>query len=212
MRTTLFLIALFLPAAAVFPTDAAVQEESHATDDAHGAAEGEHAEGAENPIDLKLDLGLWTLIVFFVLLAVLARFAWRPLAESLDAREKYIHDSLAEAERAREEAKRLLAEHDRRLADVQNEVRAVLDEARRDAQHTQQEILRQAQEEAQNIRERAKREIGQARDEALKDLFERSAILATEIASRIVQRNLSPQDQRALAEQVLNQLPANGKH
>jgi len=153
-------------------------------------------------------LAFWTLVVFLGLLFVLGKFAWKPLLDSLQAREKHIRDSIQEAERARDQAKALLAEHDKKLAEVQNEVRAILDEARRDGQHTQTEILKQAQAEAQAARDRAKREIEQARDVALKQLFDQAADLATEVAGRIVQRSLNPQDHRDLVQQALNELPS----
>ena len=163
---------------------------------------------APNGTPLRGELGFWSILVFLGLLAVLGRFAWRPLVEAIDAREKHIRDSVQDAERARDQAKALLAEHDKKLAEVQNEVRAILDEARRDAQQTQTEILKQAQSEAQNTRDRAKREIEQARDQALKELFDQAADLATEVAGRIVQRSLNPQDHRDLVQQALNELPS----
>ena len=173
------------------------------------ASEG-GGEAGDLPPFLRPDayLAFWTLVVFLGLLLVLGKFAWKPLLDSLQAREKHIRESIQDAERARDQAKALLAEHDKKLAEVQNEVRAILDEARRDAQHTQTEILKQAQSEAQNTRDRAKREIEQARDLALKELFDRAADLATEVAGRIVQRSLNPQDHRDLIQQVLNELPS----
>src|SRR5437870_2154081 len=86
----------------------------------HGSAS---AGKSESLIEFKGDLGLWTLVVFLVLLVVLRKWAWRPLMEAVDAREKHMRDALSEAERAREQAKALLAEHDKKLAEVQIEVR-----------------------------------------------------------------------------------------
>jgi F-type H+-transporting ATPase subunit b len=178
--------------------------EDHPAD--HATQAGGHEK--QGPIDLKVDLGLWSIIVFVVLLIVLKKFAWGPIMEAVESREKHIHDSVKEAERARDEASRLLAEHSKKLAEVQNEVRAILDEARRDAQHTQQEIMKQAQAEAQATAERAKREIAQARDHALQQLFSQAADLATDVAARIVRRSLNPQDHRDLVQQALKDLPS----
>ena len=177
-------------------------------DPAHQGSPAAAASHASDGAPLRGELGFWSILVFLGLLAVLGRFAWRPLVEAIDAREKHIRDSVQDAERARDQAKALLAEHDKKLAEVQNEVRAILDEARRDAQQTQTEILKQAQSEAQNTRDRAKREIEQARDQALKELFDQAADLATEIAGRIVQRTLNPQDHRDLVQKALNELPS----
>ncbi len=113
-------------------------------DDSSHEKNGAHSSGP-----VTGELGFWTLFVFAGLLFVLGKFAWKPMIEALDKREKHLRETLEEAERARVEASRSLAEHAKKLAEVQTEVRAILDEARRDAQQTQQEIMKQAQAEAQ---------------------------------------------------------------
>jgi F-type H+-transporting ATPase subunit b len=180
------------------------------------AAEGQdahdhigHAGGVNtDPAEVRTDLGIWSFVVFLILLAILWKWAWGPIVTALDAREKHIHNEIAEAEAANAEAKRILAEHEKKMAEVQNEVRAILDEARRDAQHTQQEIMKQAQGEAQATRDRAVREIEQARDQALQELFHRAADAATEMASQIVHRSLNPQDHRDLVAKAMKELPS----
>ena len=61
-----------------------------------------------NPL-VQVDPGLfiWTIVTFLVLLTLLAKFAWRPLLQSLAAREETIRKSLADAEKARQELERL---------------------------------------------------------------------------------------------------------
>src|SRR5262245_16537709 len=71
----------------------------------HGA--GEKAEGETSVFGQALDLGIWTIVVFLVLLWVLSRFAWQPMLEGLRRREESIRGALDEAQRAREEAKTL---------------------------------------------------------------------------------------------------------
>ena len=71
---------------------------------------------AANPLDLKSDLALWTAVVFVVLLAVLWKFAWKPIAEGLDKREQHIADQIAEAERNNQDARQLLADYQQKLA------------------------------------------------------------------------------------------------
>lgn len=203
-------VLAFAPGATAWADDAAEQEPGHAK--AGGGDTHEHiglAGGANpDPAEIKRDLAIYTFVVFLVLLAILWKFAWGPIASSLEAREKHIHNEIAAAERANAEAKRLLGEHEKKMAEVQTEVRAIIDEARRDAQHTQQEIMKQAQAEAQATRERAVREIEQAKDHALQELFHRAADVATEVAARIVRRTLNPQDHRDLVAQVIKDLPS----
>ena len=155
---------------------------------------GAAAEGGAGPLSFKEDLALWTAFVFIVLFLILRVFAWKPIAEGLEKRESHIADNIAAAERQNKEARRLLAEYQKKLEDSQLEVREIMEEARRDARHTQEEILAKAREEAQRERDRAIRDIDLATQAALKELGEKSVNLAVQLAGKIVAANLSPDD------------------
>jgi len=202
------LMFIAVPCGAEPPKGQHAEKAATEAHDSHGEHIGHAGNVNTDPAEIRRDLAIYTLVVFLILLGILWKFAWGPIAASLDARESHIHSEIAQAEKANVEAKRLLAEHAKKLAEVQVEVRAILDEARRDAQHTQQEIVKQAQAEAQAISQRAQRDIEQARDQALKELFTQAADVATDMASRIVQRSLNPADHRDLVQQVLKELPS----
>jgi F-type H+-transporting ATPase subunit b len=138
---------------------------------------------------------------------VLGRFAWKPLLEALHQREVHLEHVLHDTERARNEAEGLLAEHRRLIADAQEKVRAMLDEARREAQAAAEEILKKGQAEAEAMRHRAERDIATARDQALVELWSKSAELAVSVASRVLSKDLSPDDHRRLIETAVAELP-----
>ena len=73
----------------------------------------------DNPL-VQPDPGLyiWTIVTFLILLALLAKFAWRPLLDALEQRQEVIRRSLDEARQAKEELQRLQAESARILAEV----------------------------------------------------------------------------------------------
>jgi F-type H+-transporting ATPase subunit b len=168
-------------------------------------AEAEHAaQEAGSPLAFDPDLAWWTFVVFLVLLGVLWKFAWGPISEALDRRERYIADNIAAAEQAQEEARQLLADYERRLAGAAEQVRSMLEEARRDAEHTRQQIIAEARIAAQAEQERAMREIRTATDAALKELSERSADLAVELAGKIIRAKISKQEQDQLVDEALN--------
>src|SRR5262245_48378921 len=81
------------------------------------AEDAGHAQGSGFPA--FGELGFWTLFVFAGLLAVLTKFAWKPLAQALDDRERHIREEIAAAEQSHERAKGLLAEHEKKMAEVQ---------------------------------------------------------------------------------------------
>lgn len=190
----------------------AVPAEALAGEDAkgghgHGAAKGSPTEQLTRLLGWREDLALWTLVVFLVLLAVLYKFAWGPISQALDARERRIAEQIEAAQRTNEEARALLAQYQERLNQAQAEVRAILDEARRDAQHTQQEILAKARQDAEAELARARREIETATAAALEELGRASADLAIELAGKIIRAQLNPADHVRLIEEALRSFP-----
>jgi len=187
---------------------AQVEVDEHA--EATGAAHAAQA-GSAGPLTWKTDLAIWTLVVFVVLLLVLKRFAWGPISAGLDRREQRIAEHIAAAERRHDEARQLLADYERRLAAAHDQVRGILEEARRDAEHTTQEILAKARADATAEMARGKREIETATAHALRELATTSANLAVDLAGKIVRTNLTPADHNRLVEEALSSFP-QGDH
>lgn len=176
---------------------------------AHGKEAAETAEPHQEgvPLQFKADLAMWSGITFVIFIFLLGRFAWKPLIAALDKRESRIRDDITAAQEARVEAERMLAEHARKMANVQDEVRALLAEGRRDAERAKQEIVTEAQKEAEAAKQRAVHEIGRARDAALKDLFD---VMASEVAhatEHVLGRSLTGADQDRLIDEALAQFP-----
>ena len=192
------------------PVARGAEEDAHggaahgAASDHGGAHHGLGAAGTNtSPADFKSDLAIFTVIIFLLLMAILWKFAWGPISSGLEKREHRIAEHIAAAERSHEEAKQMLAQYELRLAQAQDEVKAILDEARRDAEHTQQEILARARAEAAAESARAKHDVETARDQALKQLVETSANLATELAGRILKTRLSVDDHAKLIDEAV---------
>lgn len=201
----------------------AIASRGFAADEAPSAhnAEAEHIEGHDHghghdepghpkpgsPVlrvdEIRADLAFWTFIVFVLLLAVLWKFAWAPIAAALDKREQTIHDQLAAAERSHDEAKAMLAEYERKLASAAEEVKAMLEEARRDAEYTKQQILAEAKAGSDAERARSLREVEAATDAALKQIAEQGANLAVDLAGRIVGAKLTPAEHSKLISDAM---------
>ncbi len=149
---------------------------------------------------------VWTLLIFILTLLVLRRFAWRPLLDILQRRENLIRDSMAAAVRSQEEAAAQLQAYEQKLSQARQEASALVEEGRRDAEVLRRRIDEEARRNAEALIERAQREIRLARDSALRDLYDQSAHLATDLASQILQRRLSEEDHRRLIEEALQQM------
>lgn len=173
------------------------------------AAPQEHGGKASGPqifTPVRIDLGIWTLVVFGSLLFILKKYAWGPMLEGLHKREDRILAALEEASRAREEAQRLRADLQREMNNASDKVREILEEARRDAQHTRDEMIAAARAEIQTERDRLHREIETARDQALQQIWNQTAQLASLISTKVVRRELTMDDHRRLVDEALTEL------
>lgn len=171
---------------------------------AAGAAEAEHGGAtANNPFAGDVGNALWTLIIFALVVLVLGKFAWGPILKALQDRESFIRESLAAAKRDRDAAEARLKEYEDRLAHARAEASAIVEEGRRDADVLRRKLEESGKAEGDKMIERAKREIQIAKDTATKDLFTLAARLATDMAAKVVGRELTAQDhQRLIAEAI----------
>jgi F-type H+-transporting ATPase subunit b len=193
------LVSIALMAVAVMAVSAsAADDHGHGPDIGHNVPAGVSQEAFESPAWFQTDLALWTLAVFVLLMLLLTKFAWKPIMDGLEKREQGIAGMIAATQRANEEAKSMLASYERRLAEAADEVRGMLEEARRDAEATKQAIVTEARKAADDEQARAKREIGLARDEALSTIAERAGELAVEVAGKFLRDKLSADDQSRL--------------
>ena len=204
MRRLLVYFVMALASCAVFalitPSDVVL-----AADADHVEAETEHHEEGV-PLGFKEDLAIWSLVVFIIFVSVLKKFAWGPLSEGLDKREQRIRQDIADAETARLKAEQMLREHQEKLDQVQDEVKEILAEARRDAEQAKQNILTVAQNEADTTKDRAIAEIERSRDQALKELFDVMAGQVATATEYVLGQGLQPEDQDRLIQEALVQL------
>ena len=178
---------------------------------AGGAHGGEHHDPALiGGFSEGLIVSLTTLVVFALLLAILGKYAWGPIATGLKAREDRIRKDIADAEAARARAEATLKEYNAQLASAETRVREMLTKATAEGETIAAGIRTRAQQEAEDTKERAMRDIDAARDQAVAQIHEQAAVLATTVAEKILRRNLNPDDQRDLVAQSLDQLQTVG--
>ena len=170
----------------------------HAPEIGHNAPAGVAQKDFESPAWFQTDLAVWSFAVFLALLALLTKFAWKPIMQGLEKREDGIARQIAETRASNEEAKRMLASYERRLSEASEEVRGMLEEARRDADTTRQSIVAEARKAAEEELSRATREIQLAKDDALSQIAEKAGHLAVEVAGKFLRDKLGHDDQARL--------------
>lgn len=185
------------------PVPSTSSGDEHKAGDAggHGAHQGEF-----EPFGWSVDTALFSFFVFAGLILVLQRFAWKPIMEALDEREKTLQKASDDAAKARAEAASLRSELDEKLAQAGDQVRQMVDEARRDGQNLREEMLGRAREEIAAERERLHRDLETAKDQALQEISLRSVKLASLLTSKVLGRQVSEPDHSRLLEEAIADL------
>jgi len=174
------------------------------------AGAADPAEGGANLFAGGIGNAIVTLVIFGTVVGILGKYAWPRLLRVLDERERAIRRSLEDARREREQAQRLLEEYQRQLEQARTQASAIVEEGRRDAEAVRRRIQDEARAEADAMIARARREIQLATDAAVKELYDRSADLAVEIARSILRREVSAEMHRELIAESLERIRNNG--
>ncbi len=154
---------------------------------------------------LKVDPGLllWTIITFIVLLLILWKAAWRPIIDALDARAEKVRGDIETAEKNRLESEKLISQYKEQMDKAKDEAAKVITEGKSDAERLKNSIMEKAGQESKELVERAKKEIFMAKDKAISELTAEVVTLSTEIAAKVISKNLNPEDQKAFIEEAL---------
>ncbi len=188
---------------------AAAEEPAHAAEGHQSAGHGNAQEGGQ-PVNAILDLAIWTVVVFLVLLVVLGKFAWKPMLAGLQKREENIQSALAEAQAAREEAKRIHMDLQKQLATAHEQVRAILDDGRRAAQQLRETEMAKTMAEMQGERDRLHREIEMQTNQAIQHIWSQAAELATLASAKALGRGITENGHRKLIDEALAEIKASG--
>jgi F-type H+-transporting ATPase subunit b len=161
----------------------------------------------DNPL-VQPDPGLfiWTILTFLVLVALLGKFAWRPLLQALEIRQESIRKSLDDAQKAKQELERLHVESAEIIRQSRVEADAIVTRSRGDAERLREEMKQKARAEADAIVKNAERQIQLETGRAVQQIRREAVDLSVMIASKLLQRNLTKEDNERLIEEALKQV------
>jgi F-type H+-transporting ATPase subunit b len=160
-----------------------------------------------NPL-VQPDPGLfiWTIATFLVLLALLGKFAWRPLLQALESRQAAIRKSLDDAQQATLDLERLHRESAEIIRQARADSESIIAQSRTDAARLREEMRQKAKGEADGIVKNAERQIQLETTRALQQIRHEAVELSVAIASKLLQRNVSKEDNERLIEEALKQV------
>jgi F-type H+-transporting ATPase subunit b len=162
---------------------------------------------AANPlIQVTPGLMIWTIVCFLITLFVLKRYAFGPIQKAIDERRDRIRASLDEADRAREEARRLLEEHRQLISRAQTDAEEILGEARRVADANERRMREELEEDRQRRLEDTRKQIEAETRRALEEIRLEVVDLSMLAATKVTRKSLDDADHKRLIEEAVGEL------
>ncbi|MSR24672.1 MAG: ATP synthase F0 subunit B [Nitrospiraceae bacterium] len=153
----------------------------------------------------------WEFLSFGILFWVLWKFAFPPILQTLDERERKIKESLEQADRHRAEAEQKMQEYEAKLKTASKEAETLLAAAKERAQRIMEENEQRLRTETQRSKEDATREIDQERRRAIQDIRNQTTEMALLVAEKVVGRSLNDADHKRMADEALASIAESRK-
>lgn len=147
----------------------------------------------------------WSAVNFFILLALLYKFAYGPIFKMLDERSATIDGSLKHAEEVRVEIDALKVDAQSNLVESRKEAQEIVARATKAAEEAKNEILSKAQADAANVKAKATAEIEAATDKAKAELKDTAATLALLAAEKVLNRAITEEDHKKMVKDFVNE-------
>jgi len=146
---------------------------------------------------------IWTLVWFAVLLILLKKLAWKPLLTGRKAREEHISGEIAKAEQTNLLACEKLAEYEKKLSQIQQDNKKIVEMHLAEAKRQGNQIIAEARKEAELANIRAKEEINSSIKAARQTLWNDAGEIVCALGTQILSRTITPQDNKKLIEEAI---------
>ncbi|HCT46219.1 MAG: ATP synthase F0 subunit B [Phycisphaerae bacterium] len=167
------------------------------------------AEEAANPLagpKEGLATGITAIVLFVIVLALLSTMVWPKIIKGLDERNEKIVGEIAAAEAARKQAKEALDEYEKNLAEARAESQKMIEDTRAQQAQLAAQLKANADKELSDMREKALAEIEGAKKQALGEIYNESVNLASVMAGKILQRQVTADDQQRLMDESIAEM------
>ena len=157
-------------------------------------------------VDLTLGTILAQMLNFFILVWILARFAYKPLVSMMQERKERIAKDLADAEAARNEAEQFKADYAAQIANARQEAQQIVEKAHHQAKLSTAEEVAAARSQIETEKERARQDIAIERDRAMNSLRNEVVSLSVAMAGKVVAKDMNSETNTKLIEDAIRQL------
>ena len=146
---------------------------------------------------------LWTVLAFLTLLVVLRKLAWKPMLNSLKARQERIEHQIDSAETAKKKAEKL-------LEDYKQQGHKIIEQATETAQQNQREIMEETRQESLLIRQRAQDDIRHAQEAASERLWDEATGMMLSLGSQVLGRTITEEDNERFVREAIDKIRSSG--
>ncbi|WP_051045205.1 F0F1 ATP synthase subunit B [Halalkalibacterium ligniniphilum] len=149
---------------------------------------------------------IYQLVAFLTLLALLNKFALKPLMGVMQKREEMINEQIDSAEKDRKAAQQYLEEQRKEVEKARQEAQEIIQNAKKLSEQQGQDIIKAARDEAERLKDAALAEIGREKEQAVASLREQVASLSVLIATKVIEKELDEKEQEKFIQEYLKEV------
>ncbi|HEX5563363.1 MAG TPA: F0F1 ATP synthase subunit B [Sporosarcina sp.] len=167
------------------------------------ASGGGFLSSLNDPNGLNLGDIIVTVLFFTILMVLLKKFAWGPLMGVMEQRAELIANEIEAAEKSRLESQKLLEEQRALLKEARDNAQSIVENARKQGETQREELMAAARAEVNRMKESATLEIATEKEKAVAAVREEFVSLSILAASKVLGKEISEEDNRALIEETI---------
>ncbi|QOR33782.1 F0F1 ATP synthase subunit B [Clostridium sp. 'deep sea'] len=154
-----------------------------------------------------MDISKYTVVIqicnTLILFLVLRHILFKPVTEFLNKRQAAIKNAIDKADADVKEAAKLKADYELKLKEAREEARGIIENATKQGQKRQDEIVREARVDAERIKARAEADVEMQQDQALTYLRDQVADMAISAASKVIDQEFDTESQKRLVNRFI---------
>ena len=149
----------------------------------------------------------WTFLAqicnLIIQLVIFKKFLLKPIKQVIADRKAKADSEIADAQKLRTEAEAMKAEYEQNLQNARTEANQIVATAQKTATARSEEIVGEARAQAAALKQKAEADIAQERKKAVNEVKDEIGGIAMEIASKVVEREISEKDHKDLIDEFI---------
>jgi F-type H+-transporting ATPase subunit b len=160
-----------------------------------------------------ISVNIWQIVIslinLLIIYRILKKFLFKQVQKVMDERQAQVDRIYGDANQSRTQAEQMKQEYEQRLASAREEVDGLVRNAVQTAQKRSDQMVSEASAQASRIKQKANEEIAQEKKKMLQDVRSEISDLAVEIASKVVEREISPRDYDGFVDEFIRNVGEN---